>query len=187
MKYKSTRGSSRAYPNATSALGLPSEVDMPAALKRIRHSVACAAIGLVWVCGAAFAHATAAVLPSDTWSPPVGAPAGHSTRIILLGTGGGPIDRKDRAQPATLLVVDGRPYLIDAGAGVVRQIDRAGFQPYRIGHIFFTHYHLDHNSGLPALMSYIWIDRNMHADRRRPCRSTGRPQPASWCAPRFRT
>lgn len=85
----------------------------------------------------------------------------HSTRVILLGTGGGPLDRAVRSQPATLLVVDGHPYLIDAGAGVVRRIAQAGWQPHRIDRIFMTHYHLDHDAGLEALMSFIWIDRNV--------------------------
>ena len=49
----------------------------------------------------------------------------HLTRIILLGTAAGPIMRISRSQPATLLVVDGRPYLIDAGSGVTRQLVRA--------------------------------------------------------------
>src|SRR3954468_13563200 len=62
--------------------------------------------------------------------------ADHATRLILLGTGAGPIPRKLRSQPASLLVVDGRPYLIDAGNGVARQLVWAGFQPADVRTIF---------------------------------------------------
>jgi ribonuclease BN (tRNA processing enzyme) len=80
------------------------------------------------------------------------------TRIILLGTGGGPVARKLRSQPANLLVVDGRPYLIDAGDGVVRQLAWAGYQPVQIRTIFITHHHIDHDAGLEPLMSFIWFN-----------------------------
>jgi ribonuclease BN (tRNA processing enzyme) len=86
--------------------------------------------------------------------------ADHSTRIILLGTGGGPIARKYRSQPANLVVVDGRPYLVDAGAGVGRQLAWAGFQPSQLNAVFITHHHIDHNAGLGPLMSFIWMGRN---------------------------
>lgn len=88
-------------------------------------------------------------------------PAIHSTRIVLLGTAGGPVARKFRSQPATLLIVDGRPYLIDAGEGVVRQLAWAGVTPAQIAAIFFTHHHLDHDAGLEPLMGFIWSERNL--------------------------
>lgn len=83
------------------------------------------------------------------------------TRIILLGTGGGPVARKFRSQPANLLVVNGKPYLIDAGAGVVRQLAWAGYQPPSIRTIFITHHHIDHDAGLEPLMSFIWVNSSM--------------------------
>ncbi len=83
------------------------------------------------------------------------------TRIILLGTGGGPVARKFRSQPASLLVVNGKPYLVDAGAGVVRQLTLAGFQPPQIRTIFITHHHIDHDAGLEPLMSFIWFNSSV--------------------------
>ncbi len=82
----------------------------------------------------------------------------HSTRIVLLGTTAGPIVRADRSEPATLLEVDGRPYLIDAGSGVSHQLVLAGFRPPQIHTIFFTHFHVDHDAGFPALMSFQWFE-----------------------------
>ncbi len=83
------------------------------------------------------------------------------TRIILLGTGGGPVARKFRSQPANLLIVDGKPYLIDAGAGVVRQLVWAGFQPPQIRTIFLMNLHIDHEAGLESLISFIWFNSSM--------------------------
>ena len=91
---------------------------------------------------------------------PAHAPLAHTTRVILLGTGGGPVDRKFRSQTANLLVVDGKPYLIDAGDGVVRQLAWTGYKPDQIRNIFITHHHLDHNAGLEPLMSFMWSDSN---------------------------
>jgi len=78
----------------------------------------------------------------------------HTTRLILLGTAAGPMPRALRSQPSNLLVVDGTPYLIDAGDGVARQLVTAGFKVSDVRHIFITHHHIDHNAGLSALMSF---------------------------------
>jgi len=47
-----------------------------------------------------------------------------STEIVLLGTGT-PSPDPDRSGPATAVVVNGTPYLIDFGPGVVRRIAAA--------------------------------------------------------------
>jgi glyoxylase-like metal-dependent hydrolase (beta-lactamase superfamily II) len=71
--------------------------------------------------------------------PSTAAPAG--THWITLGTMGGPIPSKDRAQPANLLVVNGRDYLIDAGNGVAAQLTKAGVDCRDISTIFISHNH----------------------------------------------
>jgi ribonuclease BN (tRNA processing enzyme) len=122
--------------------------------RRFRDCIAAA-------CVAATALLTTISAPSPARAADVaGAPsAGHSgTRLILLGTGGGPILRKLRSQPANLLIVNGAPYLVDAGDGVVRQLAMAGVQPADVRTIFITHHHMDHNAGLGALMSYTWSE-----------------------------
>ncbi len=81
---------------------------------------------------------------------------GRGTRLILLGTGGGPGVHTNRSQPASLLVVDGRPYLIDCGDGTAGQLKRAGFNASDIGHVFITHLHFDHVGGLAALIGFDW-------------------------------
>lgn len=78
------------------------------------------------------------------------------THLVTLGTGGGPIVREDRAQPANLLIVDGRKYLIDVGSGVELQLRRAGFAPYDVDRVFITHLHFDHVGGFASLLGSNW-------------------------------
>src|SRR5262249_39013301 len=63
------------------------------------------------------------------------------TRVITLGTAGGPLPRKDRAQPSNLLTVGDALYLIDAGDGVTRRIAQAGYDFGQIHKVFITHAH----------------------------------------------
>jgi ribonuclease BN (tRNA processing enzyme) len=78
------------------------------------------------------------------------------TTVITLGTGGGPLPRKDRAQSSNLLVVNGTLYLIDAGGGVTRRIVQSGDDFRKIGKIFITHPHSDHTAGLATLLVSEW-------------------------------
>jgi len=98
------------------------------------------------------------VVPAPAAAAP--APSDSPTRIVLLGTGAGPIPRKLRSQPASLLVVNGAPYLIDAGAGTTRQLAYAGYAPADIRNIFITHHHIDHNADLGAMIAFTWIGDN---------------------------
>jgi ribonuclease BN (tRNA processing enzyme) len=82
--------------------------------------------------------------------------AADGTKLITLGTAGGPQPRKDRAQASNLLVVNGTLYLIDAGGGVTRRIVQTGNDFRKIGKIFITHPHSDHTAGLATLMVSEW-------------------------------
>jgi hypothetical protein len=79
----------------------------------------------------------------------------RGTKVVTLGTRGGPLPTKDRAQSSNLLVVNGTPYLIDAGDGVTRRIVQAGYDFRKIGKIFITH-PSDHSAGLATLMVSEW-------------------------------
>jgi ribonuclease BN (tRNA processing enzyme) len=75
------------------------------------------------------------------------------TQVILLGTRAGPgVDLK-RAQTATVVMVEGTPYLIDCGYGTVRNLVAADISAAKIEQIFFTHLHNDHTTDVPALLS----------------------------------
>ncbi len=84
------------------------------------------------------------------------AKAETGTALITLGTRGGPLPTKDRAQSSDLLVVNGTLYLIDAGDGVTRRIVQAGYDFRKVGKIFITHPHSDHTAGLATLLEAQW-------------------------------
>ena len=56
-----------------------------------------------------------------------GAAPKAGTRLITVGTAGGPVPRAKRAQSSNLLIVNGTPYLIDAGDGVARRLAKLKF------------------------------------------------------------
>ena len=83
-------------------------------------------------------------------------PAASSTVIVTLGTRGGPLPTRDRAQSSNLLVVNGTLYLIDAGDGATRRIVQAGYDFRQVGKVFITHAHSDHTAGLATLLVSQW-------------------------------
>ena len=78
------------------------------------------------------------------------------TTLITLGTQGGPVQNKYRAQPANVLLVNDVPYIIDAGSGIARQLAMAGVPLGRVSQIFITHNHDDHNADLGTMMGLAW-------------------------------
>jgi ribonuclease BN (tRNA processing enzyme) len=100
------------------------------------------------------AIALSAALPARAVAQTPNAASG--TTLITLGTRGGPLPTKDRAQSSNLLIVNGTLYLIDAGDGVTRRIVQAGYDFRKIGKIFITHPHSDHDNGLATLLNSEW-------------------------------
>lgn len=89
-------------------------------------------------------------------------PAPRGTLVVLLGTGT-PNAEPDRSGPALAIVVNGTPYLVDAGPGVVRRANEAfqkgveGLAMKRLSTVFLTHLHTDHTLGLPDLIFTPWV------------------------------
>lgn len=83
-------------------------------------------------------------------------PQPSGTVIVTLGTRGGPLPSRDRAQSSNLLVVNGALYLVDAGDGVTRRIVQAGYDFRQVGKEFITHAHSDHTNGLATLLNAQW-------------------------------
>lgn len=79
-----------------------------------------------------------------------------STRLILLGTGGGPRPRRTRSAPAQVVVVDGSAFVVDCGDGVAHQLVLAGVPLSSLRHVFVTHQHSDHNADYGNLLLLAW-------------------------------
>jgi ribonuclease BN (tRNA processing enzyme) len=79
-----------------------------------------------------------------------------STRLVLLGTAGGPTPKATRSAPAQAVVVDGHTYLIDCGNGVARQMAQAGLPPRSLDAVMLTHHHSDHNADLGTVLLLAW-------------------------------
>lgn len=86
-------------------------------------------------------------------------PSISGSRLVILGTAGGPSPNRSRSQPANVLVVNGKGYLIDAGDGVTHQLGSAGYQLKQIEAVFLTHLHIDHTAGIGPFMTFDWIGK----------------------------
>ncbi len=82
----------------------------------------------------------------------------------MLGTGT-PFPDPERSGPATAVIVDDVPYLIDFGPGVIRRamaayrrgVSAFGRAAVNIKTAFLTHLHSDHTMGYPDLIFTPWI------------------------------
>jgi ribonuclease BN (tRNA processing enzyme) len=78
------------------------------------------------------------------------------TRLVLLGTAGGPRPRPTRGSPSQVIVINDAAYVIDCGNGVARQLVSAGIPLRTIRHVFVTHHHSDHNADYGTLLLIAW-------------------------------
>jgi ribonuclease BN (tRNA processing enzyme) len=113
--------------------------------------------------GSSLAVAGLGVLPRFDTTPASAALAGPhpqpraGTRLILLGTAGGPRPNTARSSPAQVIVVDGAAYVVDCGSGVARQLVFAGVPLTDVRHVFITHHHSDHNADYGNLLYLAWV------------------------------
>jgi len=100
----------------------------------------------------------------ETTDPPAGLVARLQTRthVVLLGTGTPNADPA-RQGPSLAVVVNGSPYLVDCGPGIVRRAalaHRRGIRALdvkKLNRVFLTHLHSDHTVGLPDLLYTPWV------------------------------
>jgi ribonuclease BN (tRNA processing enzyme) len=78
------------------------------------------------------------------------------SRLILLGTGGGPTPKTNRSAPSQVIVVNGASYVVDCGDGVARQLVHAKLGLDSIRGVFLTHHHSDHNADYGNLLLLGW-------------------------------
>ncbi|MEP6703766.1 MAG: MBL fold metallo-hydrolase [Acidobacteriota bacterium] len=97
------------------------------------------------------------VMPLTAFSQRKSKTTSPKTQIVMLGTGTPGWD-PDRSGPATAIVVNGTPYLVDFGPGVVRRAGAAykngikALYPPNIRVAFLTPRHVDHTVGYSDLI-----------------------------------
>lgn len=94
----------------------------------------------------------------------------HDTRLVLLGTAGGPVwwPNCDREGISSALVVGDAVYVVDCGDGVGKRYKQAELGPINtvsgmtgmenLRGIFLTHLHSDHTIDYFNLFLYGWYD-----------------------------
>ncbi|MBX3279891.1 MAG: MBL fold metallo-hydrolase [Acidobacteria bacterium] len=97
-----------------------------------------------------------AALAGATWLQRRSEAHNPKTRLILLGTGGGPRPRKVSSASAQVIVASDTPYVVDCGNGVARQLVLAGLPLPKLRHVFITHHHSDHNADYGNLIWLAW-------------------------------
>lgn len=79
------------------------------------------------------------------------------TKLVILGTGAGPVPGSARHMTSHVLLSNGAAYLLDCGLGVTRQFARTGIPWRALKAIFITHHHPDHNIEYGPLLVLGWI------------------------------
>ncbi|HEY6843715.1 MAG TPA: MBL fold metallo-hydrolase [Thermoanaerobaculia bacterium] len=82
--------------------------------------------------------------------------AATRSRLVLLGTGGGPRPRPDSYASSQVIVAGGAAYVIDCGDGVATQLVKAGISLTALRAVFITHHHSDHNADYGNLLLLAW-------------------------------
>jgi ribonuclease BN (tRNA processing enzyme) len=106
--------------------------------------------------------AAAALLAASARFPRSGSTRRAPTRLILLGTGGGPRPRVGSMASAQVIVAGGELYVIDCANGVARQLAFAGLPISALRHVFITHHHSDHNADYGNLLLLAWAAGMQH-------------------------
>jgi ribonuclease BN (tRNA processing enzyme) len=92
------------------------------------------------------------------------------TKLVLLGTGSGPIPGLPRRMTSNLMVHSGAAYVLDCGLGVTNEYARTGVPFSALRSVFITHHHPDHNIEYGPLLIIGWV-----SGMRRSVRAYGPP------------
>jgi ribonuclease BN (tRNA processing enzyme) len=79
------------------------------------------------------------------------------TKLVLLGTGGGPVPGRTRKMTSHVMLSNGAAYVLDCGLGVTDRLAEAGIPFGTLRCIFITHHHADHNIEYGPLLMVGWI------------------------------
>jgi ribonuclease BN (tRNA processing enzyme) len=79
------------------------------------------------------------------------------TKLVLLGTGSGPIPGLPRRMASNLMVHNGAAYVLDCGLGATNEYARTGIPFNALRSVFITHHHPDHNIEYGPLLIIGWV------------------------------
>ncbi|MFX1676686.1 MBL fold metallo-hydrolase [Paraburkholderia sp. A2WS-5] len=79
------------------------------------------------------------------------------TKLVMLGTGAGPMVGMPRHQTSHVMVHNGSAYVLDFGLGVSNEFARTGLQFNQVKAGFLTHHHPDHNIEYGPFILLGWI------------------------------
>jgi len=79
------------------------------------------------------------------------------TKLVILGTGGGPVAGRARKMTSHVMLSNGAAYLLDCGLGVTDSFAQTGIPFSALRSIFITHHHADHNVEYGPLLVVGWI------------------------------
>ena len=82
--------------------------------------------------------------------------ASDSLKVVLLGTGAGPIVNLEQYGASTLVEAGGQRLLFDCGRGATLRLAQAGVPIGSVTRVFLTHLHSDHLLALPDLLLVGW-------------------------------
>ena len=120
--------------------------------------------GLLAAMAAAPALTTIAPVAAQS-APPADAAGGvrsalknaKGTKLVILGTGGGPGPGRTRKMTSHVMLSNGAAYVLDCGLGVTDRFAQTGIPFTALSSIFITHHHADHNIEYGPLLVVGWI------------------------------
>ncbi|WP_315701950.1 MULTISPECIES: MBL fold metallo-hydrolase [unclassified Bradyrhizobium] len=106
------------------------------------------------------ASPAAAQTAGPRWTPQQAQAAlkgAKGTKLVLLGTGAGPVPGRSRRMTSHVMLSNGSAYVLDCGMGVTDQYAHTGIPFSALRSIFITHHHADHNIEYGPLLIVGWI------------------------------
>lgn len=84
--------------------------------------------------------------------------AAKGTKLIMLGTAGGPVPGRPRKMTSHVMLSNGAAYILDCGLGVTDRFAQTGLPFDAVRSIFITHHHPDHNCEYGPLLLVGWVN-----------------------------
>jgi ribonuclease BN (tRNA processing enzyme) len=107
------------------------------------------------------AAASPALAQDTTASPAAAAQAAlkdaKGTKLVLLGTGAGPVPGRTRRMTSHALVSNGAVYVVDCGLGLTDRFAEAGLSFHAVRGVYITHHHFDHNVEYGPFLAVGWV------------------------------